>query len=272
MGCVVEVVGVGNELLIGRIANTNAQWLAKMVTNLGGEVRRIVDVGDSLDEISEVIREACSRSPTWLLVTGGLGPTFDDMTLEGIARAFGVPLEIDEEARKMVKEKYERYQARTGERIELTPPRLKMATLPRGGTALRNPAGTAPGVMIKQGATTVVALPGVPVEMQAIFEDVLGPMICKTVGDRYLYSKYLRAIGVIESALAPLIDIVMHDNQGVYIKSHPKEPEPLPVIEFHLSMSSESPEVSRRKVEDAAAQLTKLVLEHRGKIEEVKEG
>ena len=269
MTCVVELVGVGNELLIGKIANTNAQWLAKMVTNLGGDVRRIVDIGDNLDEISGVMREALARSPTWLLVTGGLGPTFDDMTLEGIARALEVPLEIDEEARRMVKEKYEGYEARTGEKIELTPARLKMATLPRGAKALKNPAGTAPSVMLHREATTIVALPGVPIEMQAIFADVLESLIAKTVGNRYLYSKTLRATGVIESTLAPLIDIVMHNNAGVYIKSHPKEPEPLPVIEFHLSMSSDLLETSRQKVENAALQLTKLIQENRGKTEEI---
>ncbi len=272
MTCIVEIIGVGNELLIGKIANTNAQWLARMVTNLGGEVRRVVDIGDSLDEISGAVREALAREPTWLLVTGGLGPTFDDMTLEGIARALGLPLKVDEEARRMVKEKYERYQERTGEKIELTPARLKMATLPEGGTALRNPVGTAPGLMIRSGPTRIVALPGVPVEMQAIFQDVLAPLISKTVGGRYLYSKCLRSTGVMESALAPLIDIVMHDNPGVYIKSHPKEPEPLPVVEFHISMSSQSLDMSRKKVEDVAAQLTKLVLEKNGVVEEIEDG
>ncbi len=269
MICTVELMGVGNELLTGKIANTNAQWLAEMVTNLGGEVKRVVDIGDNLEEICNAIREVLARNPTWLLVTGGLGPTFDDMTLEGIARALGVPLEVNPEAMVMVKEKYERYEVRTGEKIELTPARLKMATLPKGAEALRNPAGTAPGVLIRRGATTIVSLPGVPVEMQAIFSDFLESLIAKTVGNRYLYSKTLKANGVIESALAPLIDIVMNDNTGVYIKSHPKEPEPLPVIEFHLSMSSESLEASRQKVENASFQLAKLVRGKKGRIEEI---
>lgn len=272
MGCIVEIIGVGNELLIGKIANTNAQWLAKTITNLGGEVRRIVDVGDNLDEISAAIREALARAPTWLIVTGGLGPTFDDMTLEGIAKALAVPLKLDEEAKNMVKEKYDKYHERTGENIELTPARLKMATLPLGGKPLRNPAGTAPGLMIRSGLTTIVALPGVPIEMQAIFKETLEPLIRETAGERYVYSKYLRATGVIESTLAPLIDLVMHDNPGVYVKSHPKEPEPLPVIEFHISSYSRSLELSRKKVEDAAAQLSRLVHEKKGKVEEIEGG
>ncbi|MEM2921010.1 MAG: molybdopterin-binding protein [Candidatus Bathyarchaeia archaeon] len=259
MGCIVEIIGVGNELLIGKIANTNAQWLAKTITNLGGEVRRIVDVGDNLDEISAAIREALARAPTWLIVTGGLGPTFDDMTLEGIAKALAVPLKLDEEAKNMVN-------------IELTPARLKMATLPLGGKPLRNPAGTAPGLMIRSGLTTIVALPGVPIEMQTIFKETLEPLIRETAGERYVYSKYLRATGVIESTLAPLIDLVMHDNPGVYVKSHPKEPEPLPVIEFHISSYSRSLELSRKKVEDAAAQLSRLVHEKKGKVEEIEGG
>ena len=98
----VEIICVGNELLIGKTLNTNAQWLAKRITTLGLTTHRITVVGDNIDEISAAIKEAIQRSPSFLLTTGGLGPTFDDKTLEGIAEALGRKTEVNEEALNMV--------------------------------------------------------------------------------------------------------------------------------------------------------------------------
>jgi molybdenum cofactor synthesis domain-containing protein len=133
LSCIVEIICIGNEILIGKILNTNAQWLAKRITALGGHVRRTNVVGDALDEISSVLKDALSRKPFLIITTGGLGPTFDDMTLEGLAKALNVPLKLNPEAERMVRARYERYQAETGRRIEMTPERLKMATIPEGG-------------------------------------------------------------------------------------------------------------------------------------------
>ncbi|MCK4474444.1 competence damage-inducible protein A, partial [Candidatus Bathyarchaeota archaeon] len=143
-----EIICVGNELLIGKTLNTNAHWLAKRITSLGSSVKRITVVGDEVNEIAKAVREALQRKPRFIITVGGLGPTFDDKTLEGVAEALKGELEVDEKALEMVKEKYETY-FREGrmERAELTPPRVKMARLPKGAKPLPNPVGTAPGVM-----------------------------------------------------------------------------------------------------------------------------
>ena len=104
----VEIICVGNELLIGKTLNTNAKWLAKRITTLGLTTRRITIVDDDIDEISSTIKEAIQRKPAFLITTGGLGPTFDDKTLEGLAKALERKIEINQEALKMVKEKQER--------------------------------------------------------------------------------------------------------------------------------------------------------------------
>ncbi|MEM2876373.1 MAG: molybdopterin-binding protein, partial [Candidatus Bathyarchaeia archaeon] len=92
----VELISVGNELLIGKIVNTNANWLAKRVTTLGLRVKRITTVGDDVNEIATVLQESLSRKPRFIVVTGGLGPTFDDMTLEGVAKALGCELKLND--------------------------------------------------------------------------------------------------------------------------------------------------------------------------------
>ena len=163
MACSIEILCVGTELLIGKTLNTNAHWLAKRITSLGGEVTRVTVVRDDVNEIASSVEEAMHRKPRFLITIGGLGPTFDDKTLEGVAKALQCELKVDDEALKSVEEKYHTYM-REGriEKAELTPPRIKMAKLPEKAEPLPNPVGTAPGVVIKRDTTTVVALPGVP--------------------------------------------------------------------------------------------------------------
>ena len=267
----IETICVGNELLIGKTLNTNAQWLAKRITALGLSARRITIVGDDVDEISSAVREAIRRNPRFLITTGGLGPTFDDKTLEGLAKALECKLEINEEALAMVKEKYRKY-AEEGkmERVELTPPRVKMAKLPEGAKPLSNPVGTAPGVIMEHGSITIVALPGVPSEMKAIFDGSVASLLKKVAGDATFFEMSIEATGVIESEMAPLIERVMHDNPYVYIKSHPKGAERIPRIEFHFSTTAKNSGVARKRVSKTFVQLSELIQEKGGKIKPIK--
>lgn len=267
----VEIVCIGTELLIGKTLNTNAQWLAKRVTSLGLNVRRITNVGDDVNEISSALKEAIQRNPRFIITTGGLGPTFDDKTLEGIAKALKRKLEINNEALKMIEEKYRKY-AEEGhmEKIELTPPRVKMAKLPHGAKPLFNPVGTAPGVVMEHEDVTIVALPGVPSEMKAIFEGSVLPLLRQAAGDVTFFEIIMEATGVMESEVAPLIDEVMHDNPYVYVKSHPKGSERVPRIEFHLSTTAKDSSEARTRVSKALVQLSELIQGKGGKVKPAK--
>ena len=267
MGKQIEIICVGNELLIGKIVNTNAHWLAKRATSLGMTVKRVTAVSDDVAEIATVVRESLKRKPKLIITTGGLGPTFDDMTLEGIAKALNRELEVNQKALGMVRKKYETY-AKEGkiEEVELTPPRVKMAKLPEGSKPLPNPVGTAPGVETKVGGTFLIALPGVPSEMDAIFEESVAPLIKKEAGATVFFERSVFADGIMESALAPLIDEVMHDNSCVYIKSHPKGQEKKPHLEVHFSTTTKNHETARKCVDVAVAQLSQLIEENGGTI------
>jgi nicotinamide-nucleotide amidase len=267
----IEIICVGNELLIGKTLNTNAQWLAKRVTTLGLTTRRITVVADEMDEISNAIQEAIQRNPNFLVTTGGLGPTFDDKTLEGIAVALKLRIEINEEALKMVKKKYRSY-AQEGkiEVAELTLPRIKMAKLPEGATPISNPVGTAPAVVMKHENVTIIALPGVPPEMKSIFDDSVSPVLKQAARNVTFFETSIEATKVIESEMAPLIDKVMHNNPYVYIKSHPKGAERVPRIEFYLSTTAKDSTTARKHVTNALLQLSELIQEKGGKIKPVK--
>jgi len=267
----IEIICVGNELLIGKTMNTNAHWLAKRVTSLGLSARRIMVVGDDVNEISDVIREAIQRSPDFILTSGGLGPTFDDVTLEGLSKGLGRRLQKNDEALRMVREKYRKYvEEGRMRRVELTPPRVKMAKLPQGAEPLPNPVGTAPGVLVATDSLTIMALPGVPSEMKAIFDESALPILKKAADDTIFFETSIEATGVMESELAPFVARVMHDNPYVYIKSHPKGEERVHRIEFHLSTTAKDTKVARKRVGKALLQLSETIMERGGRINPAK--
>jgi molybdenum cofactor synthesis domain-containing protein len=269
-----EIICVGNELLIGKTLNTNAHWLAKRATSLGAMVKRITVVGDDVDEIAAALQEVLKRKPKFLITTGGLGPTFDDKTSEGIAKGLRRKLKVNQKALSMVKEKYEAYLAAGKmERIEMTPSRIKMATFPERAEPLRNPVGTAPGMRVKTMGTLLIVLPGVPPEMEAIFDESVAGMLKKGAGESSFYEASTYANHIMESSLAPLIDKVMHDNPHVYIKSHVYTKSHFqtegqkPHIELHFSTMASNPKTAKSLLKNAMDQLSELVQKNGGKTE-----
>jgi nicotinamide-nucleotide amidase len=262
-----EIICVGNELLIGKTLNTNAQWLSKRATAVGIAVKRVTVVADEVEEIASAIHEALQRKPQFIITTGGLGPTFDDKTLEGIAKTLNRKLEINTKALQMVKEKYETYaRERKTEKVELTQSRIKMATIPQKAEPIPNPVGTAPAIRADLDRTILIALPGVPSEMQAIFEETIAPLLKQASGDSAFYEKSIYADNIMESTLAPLIDKVMHDNPSVYVKSHPRGEENKPHMEIHFSIKAKETEKPEEKLQKAIVQLSSLIEKSNGKV------
>jgi nicotinamide-nucleotide amidase len=266
----VEILCVGNELLIGKILNSNAHWLAKRITSIGLNVKRVTVVGDNLDDISAAVKEAVQRKPSFVITTGGLGPTFDDMTLEGVAKGLERRLEDNKEALEMVKKKYKQYidEGRI-ESFEMTPHRAKMARLPEDATALINPVGTAPGVLVTEDDIKLIMLPGVPSEMTAIFDGSVEPLLRQVSGDMMFFEASLDVKEMPESKLAPMIDEVMRDNPYVYIKSHPQSSEKVPHLEIHLSTTSDDPKNARQRISRVVIQISEMIQEKGGKVKPI---
>ena len=238
MPCTVELLSVGNELLLGNTVNTNASWLSAQITALGAIVNRTTTVRDDLEDISNAVREVVGRKPDFIITTGGIGPTFDDMTVRAVAKAFHLRMRLDKTALKMIRAHYAR--RFPNRKITLSRPRLKMALAPYGGKPIPNPVGTAPGVHLLVRKTQIFCLPGVPKEAKAIFRKSLSPVIRAKAGRMVFAERWIRVQGVMESSLAPVIDGVMSRWPGVYIKSHPRgiESGGRPRIELHFSIST----------------------------------
>lgn len=262
----VEVICIGNELLIGKVENTNAGWLAKQITQLGANLTRVTVIQDIIQEIAAAINESAERNPRFIITTGGLGPTFDDKTMQGLAVALNSKLEVNPEALTFVKKRVTEYARKRGysTEIQLTPAGVKMATLPQKAMVVNNPVGSAPAVQAYMTETVLFTLPGFPHEMQAIFNESIATLIKKAVGEDVFCERSLFIENIFESKLAPLIDQVMSNNAGVYVKSHPLKSEGKAHVELHLTMVASRNCDPEGKLEKAALEFAELIAANGG--------
>ena len=206
-----------------------------------------------------MVKEALKREVDFVITSGGLGPTFDDKTLQGISRATGRKLKLSPEALKLVRDRYK--EMSVPKRLRLTKPRVKMAILPEGSSPIPNPVGTAPGVLAEHGSSRLISLPGVPKELKAIFEKSVAEMIREKSGNLAFYESSMIVRGIVESALSPIIDRVMRSNPRVYVKSHPKggEGRTGALIELHFSSTEKNRGQAREQVIKAIIDMVKTL-------------
>ena len=192
-----EIICVGTELLLGDILNSNAQFLALELADLGIPHYYQTVVGDNPGRLKQVLAIASDRS-NLLIFTGGLGPTPDDLTTETIADFFGVPLVERQDVLEDIAQKF----ASRGR--EMTPSNRKQALIPKGAKVLPNPGGTAPGIIWQPHAgLTILTFPGVPTEMKQMWQETAVPYLkSQGWGKEIIYSRTLRFWGIGESALA----------------------------------------------------------------------
>jgi nicotinamide-nucleotide amidase len=191
-----EIVSVGTELLLGQIEDTNARWISERLAAIGVDVLRRETVGDNLERIVEVLGRAADRADV-VLVTGGLGPTQDDLTRDAISRLAGVPLERHAELEDMLRQKFRGFSARP-----MPSNNLRQADVPAGARTIPPERGTAPGLILElPSGTRVYAMPGVPDEMVEMMMGTILPELAGLAGDGVIASRVLRITGMGESAV-----------------------------------------------------------------------
>jgi nicotinamide-nucleotide amidase len=207
---VAVLVMVGNELLYGETVDTNAAWLARSLASLGLPVVRKHTVGDVAAEIQQAVRSAMSAADL-VILSGGLGPTSDDLTKPAVAEMLGLELELHQD----LLERLEAYFRSRGFR-EMPALNRTQAEIPRGARILRNPQGSAQGLALESGGTCVVMLPGVPRELRAIFEGDLKTLIEERFGGRAqkVHHRTFHTTGIAESKLAELVEPALPPHMG----------------------------------------------------------
>ena len=197
-----EVVTIGSELLLGQIVDTNAAELGRALAAAGAEVVRHLSVADRPDAIRAAVSESLQRTG-FVITTGGLGPTRDDMTKLEVAAIFGKPLKLDEGVLRSLEERFRRL-GRAMPAVNRT-----QAEVPEGATVLPNPRGTAPGLWMEDGnGRVVVMLPGVPSEMRGLLAEEVLPRIARRSAGHVVRSRTVRTTGIAESALAERVGAI----------------------------------------------------------------
>lgn len=211
-----EILAIGTEILLGEIVDTNTQAIAQALRGIGLDLFRTSAVGDNAERIAMAVRDSLQRAQV-VITTGGLGPTVDDATRQGIAQALEVDLELRPELWEWIVERFHRYG------VKPTENNRQQAMLPAGATAIMNPMGTAPAFRCERAGQVIIALPGVPAEMAYLLEAEVLPFLRQALKLRgVIKSRLVRVAGVGESWLDERIaDLERLSNPTVGLAAHP---------------------------------------------------
>src|SRR5215472_13454641 len=198
-----EILSCGTELLLGHITDTNATYLAQSLASLGIDLYFVSQVGDNQGRIVETLQRAWERSDL-IIMTGGLGPTEDDLARESISATLGETMRVDPALEAELRGIF------AARNIIMPERNVKQATLIPSARALRNPLGTAPGWWVEKDRRIIVAMPGVPREMYRMWEQEVMPRLSKYTSS-LIFTRILRVYGLGESSVEELLDPLIHN-------------------------------------------------------------
>lgn len=243
---IAELISVGTEILLGEIVNTNAHYLSTQLAALGISVYYQTTVGDNHDRLLSAISNAFERCDI-VILTGGLGPTADDITKETVAEYFNLPLIRDGESEKRITD----YFRRLGR--DLVPSNFKQADMPEGCTILANNNGTAPGGIVKSGNKIAVFLPGPPFEMKPMFDEGVFPYF-RAMSEDILFSREINTFGIGESRLEDMLSPVMENQTDPTIAPYAKDSG----VMLRLTTKAKTEEEARSRFDPVEEQIKKI--------------
>ncbi len=212
-----EILCVGTELLLGEVINTNAAYISRELAKLGISVYHTAVVGDNPTRLSDAVKGALKNADL-LVLSGGLGPTYDDLTKETVADALGLPMVRDEKILREIEDFF------AGIGIKMPENNAKQADIPLGAIALKNRTGTAPGVFVEKDEKVVVLLPGPPFELIPMFEEFVYPRL-REMSDKVLISHNIHIMGMGESEVETYLIDLMQNSTNPTLAPYAKEGE-----------------------------------------------
>ena len=240
-----EIITIGDEILYGQILDTNSKWLSEELDALGVRVVQKTTIGDNEKDILESLTSASKRA-NLILITGGLGPTNDDLTKPCLVKYFDVSLELNTDVEKTVKNLFE------SRGMKFTETNRGQAFLPTNCRMIPNKMGTAPGMWFDENGVVYVSMPGVPYEMKGMMTDTILPMIRKRFKTPVIYHKIVKTIGIGESFLS---DKIVTWEKGLPAHIKLAYLPSLGEVKLRLTATGDSKE---QLVEDVDAQIEKL--------------
>jgi competence/damage-inducible protein CinA-like protein len=210
-----EIITIGTELLLGETVDTNTRYIARSLRDVGVDLYRASTIGDNEERIAQIIQEGITRAEI-IITTGGLGPTIDDPTRHAVARAFNQKLEFREELWQQILSRFERFGRRPTENNK------RQAFVPHGAISVENPVGTAPSFIYETERNAIIALPGVPREMEYLMAHEMIPYLSKRYKlTEIIKTRVLHTSGVGESQIDTHIDdLEMLSNPTVGLAAH----------------------------------------------------
>lgn len=239
----VEIIAVGTEILLGNIVNTNAAYLAEKCAGLGLSCYHQDVVGDNEERLCETIRTALSRSDI-LLLTGGLGPTQDDLTKEAAAKVMGKSLYLHEASRDAIKLFFEK------RGLEITGNNWKQAMVPEGCIVVENSNGTAPGIIMAENGKHVILMPGPPNELVPMFETSIMPYLSK-LQSCVIFSQTVKICGVGESKLETMVKDLIEKQTNPTIATYAKTGE----VHLRVTARAENEKEAKKLVKPVVKEL-----------------
>ncbi|MFZ1947762.1 MAG: CinA family nicotinamide mononucleotide deamidase-related protein [bacterium] len=235
------IVAIGDEITSGLKTDTNSGWLAARLGEIGISVSGVFAVGDRLGDVVDLLRQV-ARDYQLVLATGGLGPTHDDITRQALAEAFERPLVLDRATQTRIEERFRSRGLAAPEAI------AALAMVPRGAVVIPNPAGTAPGLLVRHGEARVYVFPGVPQEVEAIFRAGVLDGLAGLAPARFIKTRIVKTVGITESAIADRLRPVL-SRIKVRLAYLPED------IGVRLTLTAESDDQSRAlaSLEEAVA-------------------
>lgn len=246
----IEIVAIGNELLLGETVDTNSAYAARRLAEIGARVSRVTLVGDDRASMLRALGEARERS-RWVITTGGLGPTLDDRTRQVVAELFDAPLEVDADVLAEVQERFRRFGY-----AKMPAANLSQAEVPRGARVIPNRHGTAPGLIVEGGGSTFFVLPGVPAEMRALLEEGVLPVLAAANGDAapVVRSRTVHTAGIGESALAERLQTTLADTAPIEVAFLPD----LGMVDVRLTLAGRPRDEADRRLDALAGEIIRL--------------
>lgn len=244
---IAEIICVGTELLLGDILNTNAQYLSRKLAELGVSVYYQSVVGDNEGRLLETINLASIRSDL-IILSGGLGPTSDDITKETVAKALDLPLIKDDSQEKKILDFF------SSRNYKMTTNNIKQAYIPKDAKVLENNNGTAPGILIEKNNVTYIILPGPPNELIPMFEENVVEYIRKKTSKR-IVSRTLKLIGIGESAAAEKIQELIDNQTNPSIAPYAKLSE----VHFRLTAKTDTDEEAMQRLNECENKINSIL-------------